>query len=152
MRFEIESEKSRGLKRRAEIGKSVLSIWKSRGRVQESGVLKESLSREAWSTIMTHVWESGWDNIIRERGKGTFNFFFDVQVSYSWASLVAMLIKNPPAIQESLVWLGRSPGEAKGDFVFHSSILAWKIPWTIESTGSERVRDDWVTFTFISIK
>ena len=71
--------------------------------MQESGVLKESLSREAWSTIMTHVWESGWDNIIRERGKGTFNFFFDVQVSYSWASLVAMLIKNPPAIQESLV-------------------------------------------------
>ena len=76
MRFEIESEKSIGLNRRAEIGKSVLSIWKSRGRVQESGVLKESLSREAWSTIMTHVWESGWDNIIRERGKGTFNFFW----------------------------------------------------------------------------
>jgi len=70
--------------------------------VQESGVLKESLSREAWNTIMTHVWESGWDNIIRERGMGIL-IFFDVQFSYSWASLMAMLVKNQPAIQESLV-------------------------------------------------
>ena len=60
------------------------------------------MSREAWSTIMTHVWESGWDNIIRERGKGTCNFF-DVQFSYSWASLLAQLVKNPPAIQETWV-------------------------------------------------
>ena len=28
------------------------------------------------------------------------------------------------------------------------SILAWKIPWTIESMGSQRVGHDWVTFTF----
>ena len=76
MRLEIESEKSIGLNRQAKLGKSVLSIWKSEEGVQESGVLKESLSREAWNTIMTHVWESGWDNIIRERGMGTFNFFW----------------------------------------------------------------------------
>ena len=31
---------------------------------------------------------------------------------------------------------GRSPGEGKG---YHSSILAWKIPWTVRSTGSQRV-------------
>ena len=27
----------------------------------------------------------------------------------------------------------------------HSSILAWRIPWTIQSMGMQRVRHDWVT-------
>ena len=38
-------------------------------------------------------------------------------LQYSWASLVAQLVKNPPAMSEtwvrSLGWLGRSPGEEK---------------------------------------
>ena len=33
----------------------------------------------------------------------------------------------------------------------HSSILAWRIPWTVQSTGSQRVRHDWATFTFIPV-
>ena len=32
----------------------------------------------------------------------------------------------------------------------HSSILAWRIPWTVYSMGSQRVRHDWTTFTFTS--
>ena len=40
--------------------------------------------------------------------------------------------------------LGRSPGEGKAT---HSSILAWRIPWTVQSLGSPRVRQDWKTFT-----
>ena len=44
---------------------------------------------------------------------------------------------------------GRSPGEETG----HSSILAWRIPWTeepgrLQSMGSQRVRHNWATFTF----
>ena len=35
--------------------------------------------------------------------------------------------------------LGRSPGEGKAT---HSNILAWKIPWTVQSMGSQRVRHD----------
>ena len=38
-------------------------------------------------------------------------------LQYSWASLVAQLVKNPPAMQETWVQslvLGRSPGEGKG--------------------------------------
>ena len=36
----------------------------------------------------------------------------------------------------------------------HSSILAWKIPWTeepagLQSMGSQTVRQDWVTHTYI---
>ena len=57
---------------------------------------------------------------------------------YSWASLVAQLVKNP-AMQEtwvrSLDW--EDPLE-KGKAT-HSSILAWRIPWTIQSMGLQRV-------------
>ena len=30
----------------------------------------------------------------------------------------------------------------------YSSILAWRIPWTIQSMGSQRVGQDWATFSF----
>ena len=47
------------------------------------------------------------------------------------ASLVAQLVKNPPAMPETLVrFLGwKSPLE-KG-MATYSSILAWRIPWTV---------------------
>ena len=42
--------------------------------------------------------------------------------------------------------LGRSPGEGKGYSLqgkaTHSSILAWRIPWTIQNMGLQRVRYD----------
>ena len=50
---------------------------------------------------------------------------------YSWASLVVQLVKNPPAVQEILVqFLGQEDPLEKGK-VTHSSILAWRIPWTV---------------------
>ena len=52
-------------------------------------------------------------------------------LQYSWASLVAQLVKNPPAMQEawvrSLGW--EDPLEKKK--ATHSSVLAWRIPWTV---------------------
>ena len=58
---------------------------------------------------------------------------------YSWASLVAQLVKNWPAVWEtwvqSLCW---EDSLEKGKFT-HPSILAWRIPWTIQSMGSQRV-------------
>ena len=38
-------------------------------------------------------------------------------LQYSWASLVAQLVKNPPVMRETwclIPGLGRSPGEGKG--------------------------------------
>ena len=65
-----------------------------------------------------------------------------------WASLVAQLVKNPPAMWETWVWsLGWEDPLKKGD-ANHSSILAWRIPWTLQSVGSQRGRHNWVTFTF----
>ena len=67
---------------------------------------------------------------------------------YSWASLVAQLVKKLPAMQETWVQsLGWEDPLEKGKAT-HSSILAWRIPWTIQSMGSQRVRHDWVIFTF----
>jgi len=48
-----------------------------------------------------------------------------------WASLVAQLVKNPPAMQETWVRsLGCEDPLEKGKATC-SSILAWRIPWTV---------------------
>ena len=63
---------------------------------------------------------------------------------YSWASLVAQLVKNLPAMWESWVRsLGWEDPLEKGKATHHS-ILAWRIPWTeepggLQSMGSQRV-------------
>ena len=47
------------------------------------------------------------------------------------ASLIAQLVKNLPAMQQTLVrFLGQEATLEKGKAT-HSSILAWKIPWTV---------------------
>ena len=68
-------------------------------------------------------------------------------LQYSCASLVAQLVNSLPAMQETWIWsLGREDPLEKGKAT-HSSILAWRIPWTIQSVGSQRVRHNRVTFT-----
>ena len=48
-----------------------------------------------------------------------------------WASLVVQLVKNPPAMWETWVRsLGWEDPLEKGKAT-HSSILAWRIPWTV---------------------
>ena len=66
----------------------------------------------------------------------------------SWAFLVAQLVKNPPAMREIWVWSLAWEDPLEKGKATHSSILAWRIPWTIQPKGSQRVRQDWVTFTF----
>ena len=54
-----------------------------------------------------------------------------IELSYDPASLVAQLVKNPPAIQETLVrFLDWEDPLEKGTAT-HSSILAWRIQWTV---------------------
>ena len=68
-------------------------------------------------------------------------------LQYSCVSLVAQLVNSLPAMQETWVRsLGREDPLEKGKAT-HSSILAWRIPWTIQSMGSQRVRHNRVTFT-----
>ena len=64
---------------------------------------------------------------------------------YPWASLVAQMVKNQPAVRETwvqpLVW----ENTLEEAMATHSRILAWRIPWTeepggLQSMGSQRVR------------
>ena len=68
-----------------------------------------------------------------------------------WASQVALVVKNPPANagEATRVWFLSQEGPLEEGMATHSSILAWRIPWTEElnirlqgckgSTGLQRV-------------
>ena len=68
--------------------------------------------------------------------------FWGLGHGYLWGPLFSLwgfpgdtVVKNPPANAGdtgSISGLGRSPGGGHGN---HSSILAWRIPWTEESGG-----------------
>ena len=68
-------------------------------------------------------------------------------LQYFWASLLAQMVKNPPAMRE--IWvqsLGWEDPLEKGKAT-HSSILAWRIPWTYIVHGVSKSRTQ-LTFTF----
>ena len=70
-----------------------------------------------------------------------------------WASLVAQLVKNPPAMRETwLQSLGWDVSLEKGK-ANHSNILTWRIPWTIpwgrqELDMTERLSASLVTLNY----
>ena len=75
-------------------------------------------------------------------------------LQYSWASLVAQLVKNAHAMQKTWVRsLGWKIPLEKGTAT-HSSILAWRIPWTTYSMGSQKsdITERLSLFTFSSLK
>ena len=83
----------------------------------------------------------GWIlSVVNIKINGAFNYlsFLD------WASLVAQMVKNLPAVQETWVWsLGREDPLEKG-MATHLSILASRIPWTegpgaLQSMGLQRL-------------
>ena len=66
-----------------------------------------------------------------------------------WASLVAQMVKNPPAVQETWVWCLSREDPLEEGMATHSSILAWGIPmdrgaggaavhWIAESDTTEQ--------------
>ena len=73
--------------------------------------------RETW------VQSLGWEDPL-EKGIG-------YPLQCSWASLVAQLVKNLPAMWETWIRsLGWEDPLEKGKAT-HSSILAWRTPWTV---------------------
>ena len=67
--------------------------------------------------------------------------------SMLWASLVAQMGKDLPAMQEIQVQSLGQEHPLEKEMATHSSILAWRIPWTqepggLQSMGSQGVRHD----------
>ena len=94
--------------------------------------------RKAWCTAVHGVaksctWQSlnsGDPSLIlgsgRLAGEG-----ISYPLQYSWASLVAQLVKNLPAMQETWVQSLGWKDPLQNGKATHSSILAWRIPWTV---------------------
>ena len=71
----------------------------------------------------------------------------DYLLQYFWASLVAQLVKNPPAMWETWVHSLGWEDPLEKEMATHTSVLAWRIPGMGEpgglpSMGSQRVRHD----------
>ena len=64
---------------------------------------------------------------VKSPGEGNGN-----PLQYSWASLVGQMAKNPPAMCETWVLFLGWEDPLEKEMATHSSILAWKIPWTEE--------------------
>ena len=68
----------------------------------------------------------------------------------SRSSLVARMVKSLPTVRETQVWSLGQKDPLEKEMATHSSILAWKIPWTeelgkLQSMGLQRVTHDWAT-------
>ena len=115
----------------------------------------DRLAEEKW---LAPVYTATWASLVAQRVKNppamreTLVWFlgWGYPLQYSWASLVAQMVKNPPAMQETWVQSMGWEDPLEEDMATHSSILAWKIPWTEEPDrlrvmGLQRVRWYWAT-------
>ena len=92
-------------------------------------VYKTEIELQTWKTSL---WFSGirWGGINWKIGINT-------SILLNRASLMAQLVKNPPAMMETWVRsLGWEDPLAK-EVATHSSLLAWRIPWTKEPGGPQ---------------
>ena len=82
--------------------------------------------------------------------------FILFQNCFSRESLVAPRLKHLPAMQETRVRSLSWDDPLEKEMATHSSILAWRIPWTeepgrLQSMGSQRVGHDWATSLSLSL-
>ena len=73
--------------------------------------------------------------------------FINRKIDIFWDSLVAQMVKNLLAIWETQVQSLRGEDPLEEGMAAHSSLLAWRTPWTeepggLQSIGSQRVRQD----------
>ena len=86
----------------------------------------------------------------RKRDTDELKIFIKIFTT-SGLPLVVQMVKNPPAVQET--WVRSLGGKISWRVEWHSRILDWRIPGTeepggLQSTGSQRGRQDLATNTF----
>ena len=116
--------------------------------VENSEALGEVVGQ--WGGFLSHIWHRGGGKSgkhtpasLDQDGMtcGVASFFKIPYYKTMDTSLMAQMVKNLPTMQETWVWsLGREDPLEK-EMATHSSIFAWRIPWTeepgrLQSTGS----------------
>ena len=97
-------------------------------------------------------WWTGRSGVLRFMGLQRVGHDWGTELNWTegvWASLIAQLVKNLPAMQETRVLFLGWEDSLEMEMATHSSVLAWKIPWTEEpgstTHGVAGVRHDLVT-------
>ena len=75
-------------------------------------------------------------------------YVYLMYIYYKYLSLMAQMVKNLTAMQETQVWFLGQEDPLQKEKATHSSILAWRSSWTeepggLQSMGLQRVRHDW---------
>ena len=78
------------------------------------------------------------DIIIKEQTRLSYTIFYTTM----WASHVVLVVKNLLANAEDMGLIPGTGNSLEEEMATHSSILAWRIPWTeesgsLQSTGSQ---------------
>ena len=119
---------------------SYLLEWLSLKKQEMTSVGKSLKETEALHTAGRHVnWCSHYGKVWRFLKKLKIELSHDLMVQ--------------TAMQETWVWFMGWEDPLEKGMATHSSILAWRIPWTeepgrLQSMGLQRVRHNWVTNTF----
>ena len=125
-------------------------------------------SRTQWTWVWVNSgswWWTGRPGVLRFMGSQRVGHDWATELNWwlTWASLIAKSVKNLPSGQETWVWSLGWEDPLEKEMATHSSILAWRIPWTDEPGrlhivhGVARVghdlatkeRERWLTFLFL---
>ena len=115
------------------------------GNPLQCSCLKNSMDREAWGAAVQE------GRRVRQ-GRVTLSHTH----THKWASLVAQTVKCLPTMRETQVPSLGWEDLLEKEMATHSSILAWKIPWTegpgrLQSMGSQRVGHNWATSLYFTL-
>ena len=110
--------------------------------------LEDALEKELATHSSILAWKIPWTEEM-----GGLQLMVSQRVEHDWASNtfpVAQMVKNLPAMRETLVISLGQEDYLQKEMATHSSILAWRIPWTEEPGGlqsieSQTVGHDWAT-------
>ena len=107
------------------------------------------MDREAWHAAVHGVTKS-WTRLSDWTELNAYIMGFLKNGTEEYIYRATMMVKRLSTMQETQVRALGWEDPLEKEMATHSRTIAWKIPWTeepgrLQSTGSQRVRHDWVT-------